>query len=136
MLQRMITETYDKFKSVVTNGRRTANRQNESNRDGATGRKLSDRWTELADGRVLSGKDAFDQGLVDQLGNWRIAVKTAQRLAGIDQADLVSYQIPFSLGNLLGLFGQSNARTVKVDLGFEMPKLGAGLYYLAPSFLR
>src|SRR2546426_2308663 len=106
MLQRMITETYDKFKSVVTNGRRTANRQNESNRDGATGRKLSDRWTELADRRVLSGKDAFDQGLVDQLGNWRIAVKTAQRLAGIDQADLVSYQIPFSLGNLLGLFGQ------------------------------
>ena len=136
MLQRMIQETYSKFRTVVGDGRAAANDRNQANQDGATGRKLSERWTDFADGRVLSGKEAFNQGLVDEVGNWRAAVKRAQRLAGIDGAELITYQVPFNLANLLGLFGQSNARTLKVDLGFDVPRLTAGLYYLAPSFLR
>lgn len=136
MMNRMITETFEKFKSVVKEGRETARKRNQGNRDHNAGRSLDAQWTELADGRVLSGKEAYEKGFVDQLGNWRDAVKRAQILAGIDKADLVTYQVPFSLSNLLGIFGKSDAKSIKLDLGLDLPKLGAGLYYLAPSFLR
>ncbi len=136
MISRMIHDTFDKFKSIVAEGRQRANTQNKSNRDGSAGRRLSSEWATLADGRVLSGKEAFEHGFVDELGNWRAAVERAQKLAGIDKAELVTYQMPFSLGNLLGLFGKSDSKSVKLDLGFDMPKLRAGLYYLSPIFLH
>ncbi len=136
MITRMIQETFEKFKTIVAEGRQKANTQNKLNKDGATGRLLSDEWKSLADGRVLTGKEAFANGFVDELGNWRAAVDRAQKIAGIEKADLVTYQMPFGLGNLLGLFGKSDAKGIKIDLGFDLPKLGAGLYYLSPTFLR
>ena len=136
MVIKMINETFERFKTVVAEGRKFSSNRNQLNKDGSTGRPLSAKWTSLADGRILSGKEALEHGFVDELGNWRSAVKRAQILAGIEKADLVTYQVPFSLGSLFGLLGKSEAKSIKVDLGFEMPKLSAGLYYLAPSFLR
>jgi len=138
MIAKMINETYEKFKSVVAKGRQFSNNRNQSNKgdDQDKGRGLNTKWTSLADGRILSGKEAFEQGFVDELGDTRTAIRRAQKLAGIDKADLVTYQIPFSLGNLLGIFGKSDAKSIKVDLGFDLPKLSAGLYYLCPTFLR
>ena len=57
-------------------------------------------------------------------------------LAGVSEANLVTYQPPFSLGNLFRLFGKSNAGQIKVDRGFDLPRLQAGLYFLAPSYLN
>ena len=136
MVTKMINETFERFKTVVAEGRKFSNNRNQLNKDGSTGRPLSAKWAALADGRILSGKEALEHGFVDELGNWRTAVKRAQTLAGIDKADLVTYQMPFSLGNLLGLLGKSETKSIKVDLGFDMPKLSAGLYYLSPTFLR
>lgn len=136
MMTRMVNETFDRFKTVVAEGRKFSSNRNQLNKDGSTGRPLSDKWASLADGRILSGKEAHEHGFVDELGNWRTAIKRAQTLAGIEKADLITYQMPFSLGNLLGILGKSETKSIKVDLGFEMPKLSAGLYYLAPSFLR
>lgn len=136
MVTKMITETFDKFKSIVAEGRQFSSNRNQSNKDGDTGRTLDSKWATLADGRILSGKEAHENGFVDELGGWRKAVKRAYKLADIDKADLVTYQVPFSLGNLFSLLGKSDAKSIKVDLGFEFPKLNAGLYYLAPTFLR
>lgn len=136
MIKKMVDETFERFKTVVADGRKEANDLNKLNKGGATGRTLNSNWTSRADGRILSGKEAYENGFVDELGNWRTAIARAQKLAGIDKADLVTYQMPFSLGNLFSLLGQSNAKSVKVDVGFEVPKLQSGLYYLAPSFLR
>jgi protease-4 len=139
MVTKMINETFERFKTVVAEGRKFSSNQNQLNKEikeGDKGRPLSDKWASLADGRILSGKEALEHGFVDELGNWRKAVKRAQTLAGIEKADLITYQVPFSLGSLLGLLGKSDAKSIKVDLGFEMPKLSAGLYYLAPTFLR
>ncbi len=136
MIAKMINETFGRFKAIVAEGRRLSGNRNQLNKDGATGRPLSDKWESLADGRILSGKEAHEHGFVDELGNWRTAVRRAQTLAGIQKADLVTYQMPFSLGNLLGILGKSDAKSIKVDLGFDLPKLSAGLYYLSPTFLR
>ncbi|MCV7214402.1 signal peptide peptidase SppA [Mycobacterium crocinum] len=49
---------------------------------------------EVAQGRVWTGADALERGLVDELGGLRTAVRRAKVLAGIDadtKAELVSY---------------------------------------------
>jgi hypothetical protein len=64
-------------------------------------------------------------------------VKQARHIAGIRDANLVEFQERHDLADLLHIFGKSEAPVVKVDLGFETPKLEAGrLYFLSPTFLR
>jgi len=132
MIQALIDETYGKFKAVVAQGRTSAH---EKNRD--KGRALSDDWTEYADGRILSGTEAFKLGFVDELGVFEDAVTRAKGIAGIRNANLVEYQQRYDFADLFRLFGQTEAKAVKVDLGMEVPKLKAGqLYFLSPTFLH
>jgi len=133
LLRKMIDDTYAKFKSVINDGRRAANAANSAGGD--PGQKLSSDWTDLADGRILSGKEAFKAGLVDELGNWDTAVNRARRLADIKDATLVTYREPFNLGSLFGILGRSEPPTVKVDMGFDLPRLKSGLYFLAPALM-
>ncbi|MEY2407613.1 MAG: protease, partial [Verrucomicrobiota bacterium] len=67
LMRKMIGDVYERFKSVVAEGRKVANGKNSSNSD--PGRPLSGGWTNYADGRILSGREAYDLGLVDELGN-------------------------------------------------------------------
>lgn len=138
MLQNLIDETFEKFKAVVSEGRKQANRKNQSSKDSKDkGKVLKDDWEEYADGRVLSGKDAFDLGLVDELGNFEAAVQRALELAGIGSANLVQYQQIFDLSSLFRLFGKSEPPKIKVDLGVEPPPLKAGqLYFLSPTVVH
>ena len=126
MIQAMIMDTYAKFKKVIADGRAAAAAKNKDK-----GRPLASNWTELADGRVLTGKQAFENGFVDELGNFESAVETTKRLAGItDDARLIRYEEPFSLGSLFSLLGNSEAKTITVDVGVaESPKLQVGKMY-------
>ncbi len=134
LVRKMIGEVYDRFKTVVADGRKLANGKNSSNAD--PGRTLSGKWTDFADGRIISGTEAYELGLVDELGGFETAVKRALKFAGIPEANLVTYQEPFDLLDLFGILGKSEGKTVKVDIGLEVPKLQAGLYYLAPALMR
>ena len=41
-----------------------------------------------------------------------------------------------NLANLFRLFGKSEAKEIKIDLGVNLPKLKAGrLYFLSPTLL-
>jgi protease-4 len=56
----------------------------------ADGRKLSVEAVDaVARGRVWTGADALDHGLVDELGGLRAAVRRAKVLAGLDEDDKV-----------------------------------------------
>ena len=132
MVQDLINQTYGRFTNIVAEGREQVRKRNDGQ-----GQKLSSDWTNYVDGRVLSGVDAFKLGFVDELGNFDVAVKSAKKMAGISQANVIRYQQRVDLADLLGLFGKSDARAVKLDLGVEMPKLQAGqLYFLSPTYLR
>jgi protease-4 len=132
MLQTMIDETYAKFVSVVEQGRARAQKENHGE-----GRPLASNWKEFADGRVLTGKQAYNLGFVDELGDFKAAVRRARKLTKIPDANLIQYQEPFNLGSLFSLFGQSEHSSIKLDLGLDLPRLQAGrLYFLAPSVLR
>lgn len=131
MVQSLIDETYGKFTNVVATGRMESNRENNGK-----GHALASDWTDYADGRVLSGKQALELGLVDELGNFRTAIKRAQDLAHISNANLIEYQEPFGLGNLFRIFGKTETPALKVDLGLDFPKLQLGrMYFIAPTTL-
>jgi protease-4 len=138
MVQKLIDETYGKFKDVVAKGREWAHDQNKNNGEKKDqGRELSGSWADYADGRVLSGSEAYKLGFVDQLGNFQDAVKRAKKIAGITtDANLIEYQQRYDLSDIFRLFGQSpEGRVIKVDLGIEPPKLQVGqLYFLSPTF--
>ena len=132
MINDLIQQTFEKFKGVVAEGREFANEKN-----GKQGRKLSSDWTDYADGRVLTGTEAFKLGFVDELGDFEAAVKRAKKIAGIRDANLVQFQQRLDLSDLFRLFGKSDTKVIKVDVGLEMPKLQAGqLYFLSPNFLH
>lgn len=133
MVQRLVDQTYDRFKQVVADGRTKAADQNQG-----SGRTLAGNWMTYADGRILTGKEAFELGLVDELGNFDVAVKSAKRIGGVrGEANLIEYRQRFDLGDLFGLFGETQGRAVKVDWGVELPKLEAGrLYFLPPGYLQ
>ena len=132
MVQGLIDETYSRFKNVVTQGRSQAHQKNKEK-----GKALAGDWTDYADGRVLSGTQAFNLGFVDELGTFEAAVDRARQLAGIHQANLIEYQERLDLSDVLRIFGKSQTPVLKIDLGVDAPKLQAGqLYFLSPTFLR
>ncbi len=134
MIQALIDETYGRFKSIVAEGREGAARLNG---DRARGKTLSDDWESFADGRILSGTEAFRVGFVDELGNLETAVAKARELAGVRGANLIEYQQRYDLANFFRLFGAADAKKLKLDLGMEMPQLQAGkLYFIAPNLVR
>ena len=133
MVQGLINETYQKFKGVVAAGRDAAHQKNLKE-----GRPLSLDWTNYADGRVLSGNQAYDLGFVDQIGDFQDAVDRAQQIAGIRDANLVEYRERYDFSNFFHMLGQSDlSHTIKLDLGMDLPKLQAGeLYFLSPTFIN
>jgi protease-4 len=134
IVQSMVNETFGKFKSVISEGRANAAKRNTTSGD--KGKTLAENWTQYADGRILSGKEALSQGFIDELGNFDAAIARAQKLAKITDANLIQYDPVLGLGDLLGMFGQSEARTLKIDIGLDAPKLQLGrLYFIWPLAL-
>jgi protease-4 len=133
MVQALIDETFQKFKGVVREGREAAHELNKKE-----GRPLAKDWEDYADGRVVSGTQAFNLGLVDELGDFDYAVERAMQIANLKKANLVEYQQRYDIANFLYMFGQSGqAKDLKIDFGVNLPKLRAGyLYFLAPNFVN
>lgn len=127
MVQGLIDQTFDRFKQVVADGRDAAHEKNKKQ-----GQPLAADWKNYADGRVLSGEQALDLGLVDQLGDFHDAVERAEQIANIENANLVEYRETYDISNFLRLFGQNaslRAPSVKLDLGFDFPRLRMGEPY-------
>ena len=127
MVQDLITQTYQQFTNVVATGRGAAHGLNKTE-----GRALTRNWADYADGRVLSGADALKYGFVDQLGDFDDAVKTADKIAKIPNANLIEYRERYDITDFLSLLGQSSkTQDIKLDLGVDIPKLRLGeLYFL------
>lgn len=86
ILEGLIDESYDMFTQMVADGR---NLPLENVR-------------ELADGRVYSGRQALELGLVDELGNFNDAIAKAAGLGGIvGEPRIVEYEHVPSLNQIL-----------------------------------
>ena len=73
-----VTEVYDAFTQRVAEGRNMTR----------------ERVEELARGRVWTGNDALENGLVDEIGDLEYAVAYAAQLASIEQDDIRRVALP------------------------------------------
>ena len=120
LVQGLIMEVYDKFVCIVAEER-------EMN--------MEDLKNGLADGRILSGKQALNAGLVDGLGYFEDAIDQAKKLASIKKARIVRYVAPFSLRNLLRFFGKNDQAKIQIELAPNQFKLQAGKLYFLPGYM-
>lgn len=120
--QGLVMQTYDRFLGIVAKARKL---DPETLRNG------------VADGRVLSGKDAHAAKLVDQLGYVEDAYAKARSLGKSPGAEIVRYEKKKGLGQFLKLFEDSEKGDLKVDLSLgpeSRLQLESGRLYLLPSF--
>ncbi len=126
-INRLVMQMYDKFLHIVADARKEA---------GLTMDALTTQG--IADGRVLTGKEALEKKLVDKVGYLEDAFNVARELALTPDAMVVRYQHDRSLGEILGAFAESGVTqgTVKIDVSDRLlPRLEAGRMYLLPSHM-
>lgn len=99
-------------------------------------------WDIVTDGRVFTGKRAYELGLVDQLGDVHGALAKAKELAGLERADVVMFHrpleyvaSPYAESPAAGASGkiqtQINLLQVNLDRAFQIGEgTDAGMYYL------
>lgn len=138
ILKQLVAESFARFKQVIREGRDWAARQNEAEKI-AGGRRLADGWEQYADGRILSGNQALELGLVDELGSFETAFDRARVLAGLEDANLVTYETPPRFADILQFLGSSRSERISVNLEGLNPvnRMPQGrLYFLSPLHLR
>ncbi len=87
IFESLVDESYNEFVRIIVEGRGLER----------------ERVLELADGRIYSGKQAAENGLVDELGNFQDAVDKAADLGGIvGEPRLIEYEHLPSFTQLLG----------------------------------
>ncbi|HEY2102787.1 MAG TPA: signal peptide peptidase SppA [Chthoniobacterales bacterium] len=118
-VQSFVMKTYDKFLGIVAKERNLP----------AEGLRNS-----IADGRILSGKDALENKLIDGVGQIEDAYAKAKQLGGAPDSMIVKYAAPFSLGRFFRALGESRSK-LQLELPRQfMPQLESGRAYFLPSF--
>lgn len=85
ILQTLINEMFGEFKSIVLENRGS--------------RLNSEKFNEILDARILSGKQAKEIGLVDALGHKKDAIRKAAQLANITEEEPSVCKIEISSGS-------------------------------------
>ncbi len=121
LVQDLIDNVYGQFLNAVADGRRLP----------------VENVRPYADGRVLSGEQAFKAGLVDKLGGLDVAIDLAKELAKLDAKQKVNLVYPEpKRRSLLELFGQGVTEgaleivTEHLKGGAASLGLNRGLYFL------
>jgi len=87
-----------------------------------------ERVRELADGRIYTGAQAVENGLVDELGGMQEALRGAGELARIEGVpEVKQYGTPSLLRMLLGASGSAGASRVPLTGGLLYDDFAAGL---------
>ena len=109
-LDRMVGETYDQFKDRVERGRAMN----------------GDAVEAVAQGRVWSGRDALDKGLVDERGTFLDAVDKARELANLPEnaeVDLVGFRGVLGGGSASRSALRAMAQAATRNRASELPEL-------------
>ena len=109
IFQGLLDEAHRRFMNVVARGRRMS----------------IEKVGDIADGRILSGEQAREAGLIDRLGTFDDAVTEAKRLERLREARVVEYERPFSFTDFFtGVTRIQNPREeVERSFGVTGPRL-------------
>lgn len=123
-IQNLVTQMYERFVGIVSEARGVPKEQLK---------------TGVADGRVVTGREALAAKLVDQIGYVEDAYALARELGKAPDAAVVKYHREVSLLDALTSastqVGDPNAKVqLNVDVGAAaLPKLQPGVLYYLPS---
>jgi protease-4 len=109
ILQSMVDDFYGRFRDVVREGRPGI--------DPAV-------FDQVTDGRVVTGRQALELGLVDRLGDAHDAFARARELAGVDRARLIRYLAPGARAN--GVYSAGRAQAAAAAAGNGAGAAAAG----------
>lgn len=115
-VQGMVGQVYDKFLGIVSKARGLPA---EELREGA------------ADGRILTGRDALDLGLIDGIGYAEDAYDKARELAGDGGAGVIRYRPEASFSRFMRQLGAMSEPRLEISLrggGNFSPKAGTAYY--------
>jgi protease-4 len=119
-VQSFVMKTYDKFLGIVAKERNLP----------ADGLRAG-----IADGRILSGRDALDNKLIDALGQLEDAFSKAKELGKAPEAAVVKYGPPFTLGRFFRALGEAGGHKIQLELPKQLvPQLESGHAYFLPSY--
>lgn len=119
-IQALIMQTYGKFVGIVAKERKLPEEELR---------------TGVADGRVLTGKDALGAKLIDQIGTMEEAYAKAMELGKATDATVIRYDAGFKISRILRLLGQSEKTKIEVNVAKSLtPPLEVGRLYFLPSF--
>lgn len=116
MLQSAIDDVHDQFVDAVVHGRRSAIVRVLAGDDGGTSgvaevgdAAIREHILNLADGRIITGRQALAAGLADMTGNLRDAVRESCRLANIpEDTEVYEREVPRTfLESLMESAGES-----------------------------
>jgi protease-4 len=110
LLQDLIDDVHSQFVAAVALGRNIP----------------EDKVRTLADGRIFTGRQALEAGLVDELGNLQDAIAVAAQMGGIEEKPKVVYP-PREKGNLFDYLIEETASSLR--RGFQ-ERTSSGLQYL------
>ena len=120
-LDKMVKATFAEFAQVVADGREKFETAEDVMK------------AEFADGRVVSGKEAMDYGLVDELGGFKEAVDYATSQAGCTSPSVIRYSTKAPLWETL-MSSKASTFNPKSVLPIESPAIKAGqLYFILPQ---
>jgi len=117
IMQGLVDEYYARFKAVVTTNRQIPEAS----------------FKEVTDGRIFSGEQAKDLGLVDQVGLLSDAIDLAGKLADTPDASVVAYKHPYGYGGsiyALNSVSPAKSDTLQLQLPQAASMLPSGFYYL------
>ncbi len=122
-VQNLVTQMYDRFLGIVSEARGVAKEELKNT---------------VADGRVVTGREALAAKLVDQIGYVEDAYALARELGQSPDAAVVKYHREVSLLDAFGMASTKAAdpSTAKVQLDLSsglLPKLQPGVPYFLPA---
>ncbi|HEX8523007.1 MAG TPA: signal peptide peptidase SppA [Tepidisphaeraceae bacterium] len=119
VMQGMIDEYYARFLGIVT----------ENRHDVATANLKT-----IADGRVFSGRQAKDLGLVDDLGLLEDAIRTTRKLARAPGAQVIMYKRPYGYSGSIYASNETPTPQASNTTQLQIPGMNrllpTGFYYL------
>ena len=124
-VQNLVKQMYERFLGIVSEARGVP----------------KDQLKNVADGRVVTGREALDAKLVDQIGYVEDAYALARELGLAANAGVVKYRHEVSFFDAFGMASAKAAQQpakVQFDLSSGLlPKLQPGVpYFLPPSYAR
>ncbi len=119
-VQSFVMSTYEKFLSIVAKERNLP---------------ADNLRNTIADGRILSGRDARDDKLIDDLGQIEDAFRKARELGQASDATVVKYGAPFAFSRFFRALGQSGNSKIELTLPKQfVSQLESGRAYFLPSY--